>query len=261
MAAGLRIEGWYDADSNRVDIRQSLRPHGEALAAYAVGDVVLSKVAKVRNGKAELVLYPQTTTPPVVVTVLRADVTANPADDLRTLMTVGEVIPARITATGPDWALALHDVDDDEPIVSAPSLLPGGPPGSAKSRSTPRSTSRGCYLLADAAAGSDARAGDRDAGAHAAPAAATPRPSPAMLDRSRPGPNPRPASTPPAPHRPTESTRGLLLKVDGLTAEIAGLKREVVNLQTQCSRGPTSVSSSDPCWTRPSGGRTRRRTI
>ena len=128
VTAGQRIEGWYDADSNRVDIRQSLRPSAEALAAYAVGDVVLGKVAQVRNGKAELVLYPQTTTPPVVVTVLRADVTANPADDLRTLMTVGEVIPARVTATGPDWALTLHDVDDDEPIVSAPSLLPGGPP-------------------------------------------------------------------------------------------------------------------------------------
>src|SRR5690554_6486784 len=39
VAAGLRIEGWYDADSNRVDIRQSLRANGEALAAYAVGDV------------------------------------------------------------------------------------------------------------------------------------------------------------------------------------------------------------------------------
>ena len=72
----------------------------------------------VHNGKAELVLYPKTThATPSSTTVLRADVTTNPADDLRTLMTVGEVIPARVVATGPKWALVLNDVDDDEPIV------------------------------------------------------------------------------------------------------------------------------------------------
>ena len=43
-------------------------------------------------------------------------------------MTVGEVIPARVVATGPQWALVLNDVDDDEPIVEAPCLLVGGPP-------------------------------------------------------------------------------------------------------------------------------------
>ena len=150
-----------------------------------------------RNGKAELVLYPQTTTPPVIVTVLRADVTANPADDLRTLMTVGEVIPARVAATGPQWALALNDVDDDEPIVTAPSLLPAGRRGSAKSRSTPRSKSRrpSPVLAADAAAGPTPVASKSRLPTHP-PAAVTPRPNPAMLDRSRPGPKPAPASTP-----------------------------------------------------------------
>ena len=238
VTAGQRVEGLYDADSNRVDIRQSLRPSAEALAAYAIGDVVLSKVAKVRNGKAELVLYPLTTTPPVVVTVIRADVTANPADDLRTLMTVGEVIPARITATGPDWALALHDVDDDEPVVSGPSLLPGGPPWlreepehfevdegeAATSLPMPPPAPTPVQVIETPAPTQP-------------PVAATPRPSPAILDRSRPGPNPRPASTPPAGHRQTESTRGLLLKVDGLTAEIAGLKRQNVDLQTHMLAG------------------------
>ncbi|NYE38627.1 hypothetical protein F4692_003777 [Nocardioides cavernae] len=238
VEAGLRIEGWYDADSNRVDIRQSLRRHGEALAAYAVGDVVLSKVAKVRNGKAELVLYPQTTTPPVVVTVLRADVTANPEDDLRTLMTVGEVIPARVTATGPNWALALHDVDDDEPIVSAPSLLPGGPPWLSEEpdHSEVDEPKAVTSLPMPPPAPTPVQVIEAPSPTQP-PAAATPRPSPAMLDRSRPGPSQRPASASPAPHRPTESTRGLLLKVDGLTAEIAGLKREVVNLQTQVLAG------------------------
>jgi len=232
VTAGQRIEGWYDADSNRVDVRQSLRPSGEALAAYAVGDVVLSKVVKVRNGKAELVLYPRTTTPPVVVTVLRADVTASPADDLRTLMTVGEVIPARVTAIGPDWALTLHDVDDDEPIVSAPSLLPDGPPWLSEEpehsevEEPEAPTSLPMPPVPTPVQVIEAPAPTQP------PSAATPRPSPAMLDRNRPG-NPPSASTPSPAHRPTGSTRGLLLKVDGLTAEVSGLKREVVNLQTQ----------------------------
>lgn len=238
VTAGLRIEGWYDAESNRVDIRKSLRPSGEALAAYAVGDVILSKVAKVRNGKAELVIYPQTATPPVVVTVLRADVTANPADDLRTLMTVGEVIPARVTATGPDWALALHDVDDDEWVVSAPSLLPGGPPWLSEEpeRSELDEPEAPTSLPMPPPALTSVQVVEAPAPAQP-PAVAAPRPSPAMLDRSRPGSHPVPTSPAAASHRPPESTRGLLLKVDGLTAEIAGLKREVVHLQTQMLAG------------------------
>lgn len=115
VGVGQRVEGLFDPDSRRLDVTARLRPAAEALAGYAVGDVVLTRVLKVRNGKAELLLYP--TTPEVRVAVLRAEVTSNPADDLRTLMTVGEVIPARVTATAPHWALALHDVDDDEAIV------------------------------------------------------------------------------------------------------------------------------------------------
>lgn len=238
VTAGQRIEGWFDADSNRVDIRQSLRPSAEALAAYTVGDIVLSKVATVRNGKAELVLYPQTTTPPVAVTVLRADVTANPADDLRTLMTVGEVIPARVTATGPGWALTLHDVDDDEPIVSAPSLLPDGPPWLSEEPEHSEVDEPMAPTSFPMPPPARTPVQVIEAPAPTPPPAAAPRrPSPAMLDRSRPGPNPPPAATPAAAHRPTESTRGLLLKVDGLTAEIAGLKREIVNLQTQLLAG------------------------
>ncbi|MFZ1286606.1 MAG: hypothetical protein WAR57_06175 [Candidatus Phosphoribacter sp.] len=238
VTAGQRIEGWYDADSNRVDISQSLRPSAEALAAYAVGDVVLSKVAKVQNGKAELVLYPQTTTPPVVVTVHRADVAANPADDLRTLMTVGEVIPARVFATGPCWALVLHDVDDAEPIVSAPSLLPGGPPWLSEEpeHSEVDEPEADSSLPTPPSAPTSVRVVEERA-LTPPEAAAIPRPSPAMLDRGRPGPTAAPGSTPPAAHRPTESTRAHLLKVDGLTAVIAALKREIVNLQTQLLAG------------------------
>ena len=236
VTAGQRIQGWYDGDSNRVDIRKSLRTSSDALAPYAVGEVVLSKVAKVRNGKAELLLYPQTTTPPVVVTVLRADVTANPADDLRTLMTVGEVIPARVIATGPQWALVLHDVDDEESIVPAPSLLPEGPPWLTEEPQHSEVDEAESVSSLPMPPPAPTPAFEEPAPASPATPAVV-RPSPAMLDRSRPEPTQAPGSTPTTAHRSNESTRGLLLKVDGLTAEIAGLKREVVNLQTQLLAG------------------------
>lgn len=238
VTAGLRIEGWYDADSNRVDIRRSLRPGSDALAPYAVGDVLLSKVTKVRSGKAELLLYPHTTTPPVVVTVLRADVTSNPADDLQTLMTVGEVIPARVVRTGPRWALVLNDVDDDEPIVEAPSLLDGGPPWLTEEPelaevAEPQTVTPMSLPMPPAAPPS----ATEEPAPGTAPASVAARPNPGMLDRSRPRPTPVPGSTPTASPIPADSTRTLLRKLDGLTAEVVGLKREVEGLQTQLLAG------------------------
>ncbi|WP_415630144.1 hypothetical protein, partial [Nocardioides dubius] len=128
VAPSQPVTGMYDPDTNRLDLRRSLRSETVALAHYSVGDVVLARVAKVRSGRAELMLYPETSAPATLVTILRADVTSNPADDLKSLMTPGEVIPARVAAAGPSWALILIDVDDDEPVVPAPPLLDGGPP-------------------------------------------------------------------------------------------------------------------------------------
>lgn len=230
VSVGQRIEGWYDAQSNRIDLTRSLRSATDALAHYAVGDVVLSKVIKVRSGKAELLLYPKTTTPAVIVTVLRADVTTNPADDLRTLMTAGEVIPSRVVTTAPTWALTLNDVDDDEPIVAAPSLLQDGPPWLidepdvvdqpphlAPLPPLPRPT--------QAPESSDvAPTPVAPPTTVALPAPVAARPNPAMLDRRRPHPA-GPGTTPPPAHRPAESTKALLLKIDGLTAEVARLER------------------------------------
>lgn len=237
VRAGQRIEGWYDDESNRVDIRKGLRPEADALAAYTVGDVVLSKVAEVRDARAELVLYPRTSSPPVIVTVLRADVTSNPTDDLRTLMTVGEVIPARVVGTGSRWALVLNDVDDDEPIVEAPSLLAGGPPWLTEEPEHPEVDEPHVLMplslpMPSAAPAPAVEEAPSD-GATATPSAAV-RPNPAMLDRNRPRPGPASVSTPPpvAP-QPAGATKTLLLKVDGLNAQVVTLEREVESLRTQ----------------------------
>lgn len=235
--AGQQVEGLYDSETNRIDVTKRLRSSAEALAAYAVGDVVLTKVATVRNGKAELVVYPKTASPAVVAKVLRADVTTNPADDLRTLMTVGEVIPARVVATAPTWALELYDVDDDELIVDAPSLLVGGPPWLTDE---PEDLPAEPEHLALPSLPKPSPAPERlpeDQPAAKAPSQTPARPSPTLFDRNRASASDT-SNTPPADAPPAaESTRGLLLKIDGLNAEIARLKREEDELRTQTLAG------------------------
>ena len=71
VRVGQKISGWFDVETNRIDVTMSLRRSSDALATYSVGDVILTKVAMVRNGKAELVLFPKTSTPAVTTTVLR----------------------------------------------------------------------------------------------------------------------------------------------------------------------------------------------
>lgn len=230
VTAGQRIEGSYDRESNRIDVTKSLRPSSDALAAYAVGDVVLTKVAAVRSGRAEFLLYPKATSPAVTVTVLRRDVTDNPADDLRTLMTVGEVIPARVSATGPHWGLVLSEIDDDEPIVEPPSLLPGGPPWLTEESEElraeePEPLAPPTIQLTEPA--------DLTEKAPTAPTSFRVTPSPSFLDRNHPRPAPPPGNALPAAAQTPGSTRSLLLKIDGLVAEIGQLKVEREDVRNQ----------------------------
>lgn len=238
VTAGQQIDGWYDAETNRIDVTKSLRPGSDALASYSVGDVILTRVARVRNGKAELVLYPKTSTPSVTVTVLRADVTTNSFDDLRTLMTVGEVIPARVVTTRPRWALILNDLDDNELIVGAPSLLADGPPWlveEPEGAEVDEAQSLGPPTLPMPTAVPEPVAEEPPPAAPPVPAPA--RPSPVMLDSARPRPGPPPKAAPLAAPQRAESTRALLLKIDGLTAEVGGLKREQDSLRAQLVGG------------------------
>ena len=245
VTTGQTITGWYDPETRRVDVTKALRPANEALAAYAIGDVVLTKVAMVEYGKAELVLYPKTNTPAVSATVLRKDVTTNPADDLRTLMTVGEVIPARLVATAPHWSLILSDVDDDEPIVEAPSLLAGGPAWLVDESEVLVDDELPAQLLpvpqVPPQASEPARAAlAPELAEEPAPLPVPPRPTPATLDRHRPQPAPARCGAPvesAVPDQTAESTKALLRKIDGLTAEISGLQRENESLRTQLAAG------------------------
>ncbi len=243
LTVGQQVSGLYDPEAGRVDVRGGLRPAEEALAGYGIGDVVLARVAMVRNGKAELVLYPKTAQPEVRVAVLRAAVTTNEADDLRTLMSLDEVVRARVTATGPSWCLTMADVDDDEPVAQAPALLAGGPPWLIEELPTlDVETPPTVAMPAQAPPAAQEPIEPEPAVAEPepeAPAAPAP-PTPAIFGRrptgtpaarpATPGPVPRPPSTPPIvatpPEAPSDTRQQLLLQITALKTRIATLEAE-----------------------------------
>lgn len=268
VVAGQRVEGLYDPGTNRLDVTERLRPADQALASYAVGDVVHARVVAVAEDEATLLLYPATDTSAVTVPVARADVTTNPLDDLRTLMTDSEVVIARV-ATREPWRLVLTDVDDDEPVVAAPSLLDGGPPWLVEEieelapDGAPAVLPPGIPQPVPQADTAAAPVGAGSVGATEVPVEpAPPRPTPKIFDRHgegpppastpappppapKPGPPPArrapPAAPPPAAPAPAPSTQALLLKIDELKAREKHLLRAERELRER-------LASSDREW-------------
>ncbi|ACV07229.1 DUF4200 domain-containing protein [Kytococcus sedentarius] len=139
VAPGQRVTGWFDATRGRVDVTPDAGEHAAWWRARVPGEVVLARVAEVSDATMEL-----EPAPGVTVAVGLAQVTGNELDRLRDLVSPGEVLAARVVAdasgdgagaaaagedgTSSALGLSLLDVDDDEAVVPAPALLPGGPP-------------------------------------------------------------------------------------------------------------------------------------
>lgn len=246
LRVGLTVQGVLDDRTGRLDLAGSLLDPAPQLAAYALGEVVLAEVHQVEADRARLRLHPR-----VAVEVSRAAVTSNDLDDLRSLMSPGEVVRARVTGLGPDWRLSLLDVDDDEVARPAPALLPDGPPWLVETEpgwlaepapAEPEPAPQMPELLAQPVAEPELLvqpvAEPEEPAGTTQPAApgltGPPRPTPLLLDRRR----ERERSAPPAPPPPAEAGAGravatLTRTVDGLKAELAQQRRLVAGLQEQ----------------------------
>jgi len=117
---GQVVSGVLDSVTNRLDMRRSVVPANEALAAYQVGDQVLVRVAKVTEQRVDAELYPG-----LMVSVAARQIAAS--DRLTDLFNPGEVIRARVVAREP-WHIGLDQIDDAGPVTQPPAVLPGGPP-------------------------------------------------------------------------------------------------------------------------------------
>ncbi|NDR54811.1 hypothetical protein [Actinomyces sp. 565] len=123
VAAGQQVEGRHDATTGYLDVSASLRSAGQALDGLEAGEVILVRVAAMTPDELVVEPYPQ-----VTVRIPKMSVTANPFDSLDDLFWIGAVVRARVDSTAGGLSLSMDDVDDDEPVRPAPSLLPGGPP-------------------------------------------------------------------------------------------------------------------------------------
>lgn len=233
---GMRLHGSLDPATKRFDVSKMLVPYEEALGEYHPGDVVLVQVVGTSDTQATLRLHPQ-----VETTVRREDVTSNELDRVSSLMTVGEVLAARVVEPAPTWRLSLLDVDDNEEPKPAPSLLPDGPPWLAPpapilpiSMPEPPSDVLEPIVLEpdDLEPQSLARADEPQPEAPGPPPAAGRHtsPSPLMLDRNRRAPRLVPES---------ELTSLRQERDKAISAELrtrqhnAGLQRDMVDLRTE----------------------------
>lgn len=136
---GMRISGVLDVEHCRIDVSASQRNPGDALAEYTLGTVVLGRVVEVDDIAAVLELYPGMRTG-----ISAREVTGNPDDRLTSLMSVGEVLPVRVTSRGGHhgrgWRLSNVDVDVSDDVMASPSLLPGGPPWLVRAEAAGTST-------------------------------------------------------------------------------------------------------------------------
>ncbi len=127
LTKGMAIAGTLDLDSRRIDVSPMLVAAGDALSGYQVGSVVLGLTKSVERALCVVELFPDF---PVVIEPGGVVVTSRLVD-LRTLISEGEVVVARVLARGEspeDWQLSLVDVSVDDVPLPAPSILIGGPP-------------------------------------------------------------------------------------------------------------------------------------
>lgn len=96
VSPGQFVRGLLDRQERTLDVRPFATEPAQVLAAYELGIVVLARVRSVHAEVVELDLHPD-----VVVSVTIAEVTGNPYDQLTSLLSPGEVVPARLTGWAP----------------------------------------------------------------------------------------------------------------------------------------------------------------
>lgn len=229
LAKGMVVSGWLDSATKWLDVRPSRRTPDDALAGYAVGDVVLALVGTVEADSAEVLLHPD-----VPVRVTRADVIADD-DDLRSLLSTGEVVAVRLTDVRPGWAATFFD-SGDAPLP-APALYDGGPPWlepaleqpAIEPEPEPAVVAAPPPPVAAPVAPSPAPVPELVEEPVAPPAPAGP--SPFLLDKRRPQPPSAPApAAVPAAATPPPAVRDLSLTIDALKADNRHLGEQVVDL-------------------------------
>ena len=125
LQTGMTLRGRLDTQSKiLVGYAETLRVRpDEAIAAYAEGQTVLVRIAKIFPDHCTVTLFPG------VEASIEADEVCDPAFPLPDMVEVGQTLPALVVgheAEQDEWLLSVRQADADH-IQPAPSLLLGGP--------------------------------------------------------------------------------------------------------------------------------------
>jgi hypothetical protein len=130
LSVGMALTGEWDHNAMRFFPDFGDWTEARFLDQFPAGTVVLGLVAAVTRQEADVRLHPT-----LSVIMKRDDVSSNPKDVIERLWTVGDIVSVRVVRD-PAGRLRLRhfDVDDDEPIATAPPVFDGGEPWLTKSK-------------------------------------------------------------------------------------------------------------------------------
>ncbi|WP_167043507.1 hypothetical protein [Salinibacterium sp. ZJ454] len=137
LREGQRVEGMLDPQTRRLII-DVIRPDAKQLLEhYPHGAVTLALVLAVERQTGTLSVHPS-----LPIEVTRRDVSSNPFDRVDLLLAPGDVVPVRVIRDQQGrTCLRLSDVDDDEEVLPALALVPGGEPWLVDGRHRPGAAS------------------------------------------------------------------------------------------------------------------------
>ena len=121
MREGMTVSGDFDTGKHIFSIA-AIRPPAPG-EGRDDGDLVPALVRSVGRDSADLALVPGHSH-----TVALSSISSNELDTAADLLTEGEVVAVRIHRSSGHIMLSMLDVDDSEPVSSAPELVPGGGP-------------------------------------------------------------------------------------------------------------------------------------
>ncbi len=130
LSVGLEFSGEWDPTAMRFFPDFGNWSESRFLEQFPMGTVVLGLVAAVTRQTADVRLHPS-----LSIEMKRDDVSTNPKDVIDHLWSKGDIVSVRVIR-GPSGRLRLRhtDVDDDEPIATAPPVIDGGEPWLTKSK-------------------------------------------------------------------------------------------------------------------------------
>lgn len=130
---GMEVEGQWDKKNGTFLPTSPAKNLGELADHFGVRSVTLGLVRSLTRKSADISLIPS-----VTVTVTKEEITGNPLDVINSYLEVGDVVSVRIYRN-PEGKIRLRmdDIDDDEPVLEALPILPGGTPWLVEGRDVP----------------------------------------------------------------------------------------------------------------------------